>query len=507
MGFDVENFGLGLLAGWASAYGVYRARHLIGSAVRSVSQQASSAQNYAVQNADSRYVHDLVQLAERSHLAGRFTKLTNILVEPRFIPLPPLAAPPDDDVLLDLFHVVPNIPDFPYLQAPYNKETLSIDDLGTGERALALLGLPGSGRTTALFTIALRSLGKVRFEPPIDRVQQRINAEDAALNEKQRAVRIKERLTIEQRAKERLAEEQGMVFDADADEQSNTALPLFNRLMPVYVHLADVDVRDAEFGKEIDPAEPLVRAVQRQVRRVTASTIPRNLYSRLSRGQILLLVDGYDDLPETDRARQLAWLKALMNEYSDNFFIIAGPASGYGTLTRVGLTPVFLRPWTRNDMNLAATQWAASWPEVGGSRRNPAAKPDSASIERAKTNNSALSPFELTLKLWANYANDTEVPGFEGWIRAHLARHLPADQSFGLILPQLAQAAALQLDEGYISLARLEQLAGGQGASTATVPMPDDEPDMTEAGDGDDKKKSPEIDEYTREIPGYAPAE
>jgi HEAT repeat protein len=493
MGFDVENFGLGLLAGWGTAYGVYRARHLIGSAARSVTQGASNVQTYTLQNADSRYVNDVVQMAESSHLAGRFAKLSDIVVEPRFVPLPPLAAPPDDEVIHDVFHVVPFTADYPYLGAPYNRETLSIDDLATGDRALAILGLPGSGRTTALMTIALRSLGKIKFPEPVDKVQQRIEAEDAALNEKQRAVRIKERLTIEQRAKERLAEEQGIGFDADADAQLKNSLPLFNRLMPVYIHLADIHVRDAEFGKEIDPAEPLVRAVQRNVGRVTASTIPRNLYNRLGRGQVLLLVDGYDDLPESDRDRQLAWLNALMTEYSDNFYIVAGPASGYGDLTRMGLTPVFLRPWSNNDVQLAVERWTEAWTQIGGTRRSPAPRPDDASISRAMANNRALSPFELTLKTWANYANDASIPGVEGWMRGYLARHLPPDTALDTLLPQITQAAALQLDEGFITQARLEQVATGQ-ISTVSELSPD-EPDMDDLrgeSDEDDKKKEKE---------------
>lgn len=475
MGFDFENFGIGLLTGWATAYGVYRARHRIGAAVRSARRQAASAQNYATQSADNRYINDLVHLAETSHLAGRFVSLSQIVVEPRFIPAPPLAAPPDEEVVHSVFHVVPVIPDHPYLHAPYNLETLSIDDLSAGERAIALLGRPGSGRTTALMSIILRSLGKIRFEQPADRVQMRIDAEEAALSDKQRAVRVKERLTIEQRAKERLAEEQGLAFDADA--ANKTALPLFNRLMPVYAHLADINPADPEFGKTVDPAEPLVRSVQRQVGRITASAIPGNLYKRLSQGQVLLLVDGYDDLPPDERGPKLAWLQALMNLYPQNFFIVAGPVIGSGPLLRLGLAPVYLRPWSDLDAARAADNWAAAWPRLAGARRSRLTQPvDEAAVTRAKTNNRALSPFDLTLKIWGNYANDAEAPGFEGWLRALLVRHLPADQSLGRLLPQLAQAAALQLDEGFFTQARLEELlAGSDMPEIAAVEEP--EPD------------------------------
>src|SRR5512145_1480256 len=97
MGFDFENFGIGLLTGWATAYGVYRARHVLGGAVHSVRQQAETAQSFATQSADNRYVTDFIKLAETAHLAGHFVNLSNLVIEPRFISTPPLAAPPDED--------------------------------------------------------------------------------------------------------------------------------------------------------------------------------------------------------------------------------------------------------------------------------------------------------------------------------------------------------------------------------------------------------------------------
>lgn len=467
MGFDLENFGIGLLTGWASAYGVYRARHLIKRGLDALSQRASSAQSYATQSADRRYINAVAQMAQTSHLAGRFVHLSEIIVEPRFLPAPPLAAPPDEDAEPNIFQIVPHVVDHPYLSAPYNLPAFSIDDLSAGERRLALLGAPGSGRTTALFAILLRALGQLEFRKLPDKVQQRLDAEDAALDEKQRALRARERLLNEQKAKEKLAEERGISFESAA---GSDALPLFNRLMPVYLHLADLKIDVAAFGGQIDPAEPLVRAVQRQLGRVAASTVPGNLYRRLAAGQALLLIDGLDDLPEAERPRQLAWLEALLREYGDNFFIVAGPVVGCGALTaRLGLTPIFMRPWSDNDARLAAEGWAQAWPKIAGTRRAAAAPPAASTVATVRADTRALSPLELTLKIWSHYANDAEAPGFEGWLRAFIARHLPADQTFGLLLPQLTAAAALQLDEGYVTAARLADRAA----------PPDDEPDTT----------------------------
>lgn len=477
MGIDIENFGIGLVTGWVTAYGVYRMRRMIGSAVTATREGATSMRSTATRSADSRYINDLAEFAERNHLAGRFAKLSDILIEPRFLPAPPLAAPPDDEVIQDVFYVIPRIHDYPYLHAVYNMETLSMDDLATGSRALALLGLPGSGRTTALLTIALRSLGRVRFEKPTDKLQAKLDAEEAKLTEKERAARIKERRTIEERAKERLKEQHGVNFEQVDAARGEAAL---NQFMPVYIHLANISVSAEEYGNDIDPAEPLVRAVQSQAGRVVASTIPRNLYKRLNAGQTLVLIDGYDELPEAERVEKMAWLKGFMREYSDNFVIITGQPQGYGAFTQLGFTPIYMRPWSEGDTKRAVERWSQSWPQIGKAGRGAAPMPEAGLIDRARMNNRALSPTDLTLKVWSTFASDSEATGFEGWLRAFITRHLSKDQAIGVILPQLIQLAALQLDEGFITVARLEALArsgGGEMNAALNQMLADDEPD------------------------------
>jgi HEAT repeat protein len=493
MGFDLENFGLGLLAGWVSAYGVYRARRQIAGALQTTRSQATSAQNYATRSADSRYLHDLVDYCETQHLAGDVVRLTDILVEPRFLPAPELAAPPDDEVIQSVYHVIPQIHDHPYLHAVYNPETLSIADLATGDRGIALLGLPGSGRTTALLSIALHSLGQMRIRESEDKLQRNLDEEEAALTEKERAARIQERNRIEERARERLKEEHGITVGTDR----RTGPFSFNQLMPVYVHLANVTINTDEFGSQIDPAEPLVRAVQSQVGRITAGTLPRHLYRRLNTGDALLLIDGLDDLPPQEQSEKRIWLRQLMVEYGQNFFIVAGPAHGYGALTDLGLAPVFLRPWDDRDITALIDNWAGAWPRIAGKgRRRPAPAPTDTLLERARANNRAMPPTDLIFKTWATFADDAQAAGHEGWLRAYISRHLPKDQSIGIVLPRLAQYAALQLDEGFITVSWLEKMVGATAGDEAALNAlldrlrGDESADSTEAEPAASGKKS-----------------
>jgi HEAT repeat protein len=467
MGFDAQNFGIGLLSGWASAYAVYRFRHVIKGLVQSARSQAATAQNAAVRSADSRYIGDLIALCETRHQAGQFVKLSDILIEPRFLPAPELVAPAVEDVLDDVFHVVPRVHDLPYLHAPFNLPTISITDLGSGERALALLGLPGSGRTTALHAIALFSLNRVRFSVPADSVQKLIEEEEAKLPEKERSQRVQARLKLEAQAREKFAEERGVTFQSK-DEDARTSVPAFNRLMPLFIDLRWLDF-DALNNVEVDPAEPLVRALQANVGRITASTIPGNVYDRLNQGQVLMLIDGFDELPASQQPKAAQWLKAFMRHYAENFFIVTGPARGYGALTEFGLMPVFLRPWQDFDARQLVERWAATAGKRGSGIR--AVTPET--VEAAKTDLRMLTPQALTLKTWAALVGNGQPDAPESWYRAYLARLMPAKVPADTFVPVLVRMAELQLQEGVITRARMEALGiGGPQTPAPAAPAP-----------------------------------
>lgn len=469
MDFDVGSFGIGLITGWVTAYAVYRARGLFQATADTLTDTTAKVGNAAVRSADSRYISDLIAFCESAHLAGGQVKLSDIVIEPRFVPPPEFARPIPPDEYRDVFEIVPRTHDHPSLYSHYNIDTLTINELSQGNRAVALLGEPGSGRTTALLSIALHSLGRIRFTPPPDRIQQQMDSEEERMNEKERSVRIKERVMMEQRAKEQLAIERGIKFDEKSDDETKSKLPLFNRLMPIYVHFGDIRLGN-EYGGQIDPAEPIVRAVQHTVKRVTASTIPRHIYRRLSEGQVLLLLDGFDDLPLSERPAALAWLAAFMKDYGSNFVIAAGPVTGFAGLAKVGFTPVYIRPWHQANIDTYVTRFSDMWTAIGRRRKNvkPVAPED---VERSRVGVRGLNPLELTLKLWAAYADDTEMPGYEGWLRAFLKRSLTDDRSVDSALTSMTHMGALQLEEGFITGSRLQALKIGDDVNIAP-PVP-----------------------------------
>ena len=431
----------------------------MGASIGAARGGAASAGTSATQSADKRYVNDLLARIDASGMLGAQTPLRSLLIEPRFVPMRPLDTEFFEDTQHDLYANIPLSHEFPYLYAPYNIDTLTIDELTGAGAALALLGLPGSGRTTALLAAALRALGQLTFERAPDKVQARLDREEAELTEKERAVRINERVLTEQRAKERLASERAEIAPQDdAPASAQPAARSLTQFVPVYVHLAELLSEESDFRGGVDPAEPLVRAVQASVGRVTASTLPRELYNWLNRSLVLALVDGYDELTDADKTRARDWLAAFRAQYGGCFLIVAGGVTGNGPLLDLGLSPVYMRPWTDLDITAAVDKAAeAARPTDKKGKAGP--PPDAATRARALANARALPAAEVALKIAANLGGPVEYPGVEGWLRSAIARLLPPDQKADDIYPKLARMAALQLDEGYITAERMLALA------------------------------------------------
>lgn len=450
MGFqfdiDWQSAGIGYGGGLLTGYAIYQSRHVLNAIRRGLTSQADSAQSFATMGGDRRYTNELTKYAQHAHLFHHAIELGDILIEPRFIADREVAtAIEDEDERRNPFEVVPIVPDHPSLHQPYNINTISIEELGYGDRAIALLGPSGSGRTTTLHSIALWSMGKIQFSKLHDPVQDRLTEMHQQLSRQERDERAKTLVAIEQRAKEQLREELG----ADVGEEMQSAfIPPFRRMAPIYIHLANVRLGNRWRGN-VDPAEPLIRALQYQTGRITSKTVPRKIYRFLNEGVCLLLFDGLDELPLADQQQKIAWLRAFLDEYNQNFMIVTGSTSGYGMLQQIGFTPVYQRPWTYQDTKTYVQKLSSHWGNIVKQRRITIEEDQQSEL---LTGLWGLNPFETTMKIRAQLVNDDYDPeqeDFAGWTQDYLSNTFEDAKD---ALPMMAHAAQLQLDHHFFTL-------------------------------------------------------
>jgi HEAT repeat protein len=466
MKFDPLSF----ILGFGSASGIsllaWRSRRQLAGLRDSTRTQLENTRQFIGQTADMRYKRDLLRSLQRRHVAGSLFDLTSVLVEPRLLPPPGIMPPPGADLdTRNIFEVIPMHHDLPQCYAPFNIETLSLDDLGAGDRHIAILGISGLGKSTTLTALALMTLGEVRFETLEDMTEQAIREEESTLSAEERRHRSEQREEIQLRAMEKLhtaQEKQKRELGLVSEEEALPVLDL-GSLVPVLVHLSDLELDATLYGLKkgeprkskpaepvsrksrpanapmkksaaIDPAEPLARAAQRWVTPVTSQIVGSVIYPALDKGTALILIDGYDELSPAARDTYFFWLQQLVEVYGKNMIVIAGPAAGYEPLVSLGFTPSFLRAWTDEDFKRLAGAWAKAW-----AAKQKTAPLDEAGLRRLMIDNQGRTMLEVALKLWTALADDARSTGRAGWFDALVNRQVSVPEA-GDALPALAAA-------------------------------------------------------------------
>ncbi len=363
----------GIIVATVVAIVVYTQRHRIASLRTSVASQASATRHKLTRSAAETYREAVIELANGLHLAGHLVPLEQIAVVPKFFTLPkpfdPLEEENPDYDRPD--HLLPLVPDWPQVIAPYQIPATALDQVLRGDCNIALLGEPGSGRTTTLAMIALLLARQTEKDQP-----------GGLLSE----VRL-----------------------------------------PIYFHLDDVNLDPSFYGIGADPLYPMMEAARIHLRGLAGRLLPA-VQSEFASGQGVILADGWDETSPAKRQRVVEWLRVVMETYPGNKLVVAGPLRGYAPLRSIGLTPVFMMPWSSIEHAEAVRLWTAAWPEIGGKPKAPAATPSEEVVRRAARGNRALTALDVTLHLWATFAEDD--PGEErlGWYRAYVKRVLPAPE-------------------------------------------------------------------------------
>ncbi len=461
MRFDFGSFLIGFAAAAIIGFALYRFRPQLVNMRTGAGARSNSLRRFLSNSAETRYFQEILKVAERYHIAGDKFPLSQVFIEPRFIPLIKPIDLEETETFGSVYHVVPQVHDLPAIYSTYNVNTLSVHDLQTGERHLALLGVPGMGRSTALAIIALFARKAITVESLDSMAGQVLVEEEENLDDAERAARIKLRAEQQNRALKQLRQNQS---NQDArDEKAGRAHERvdFTRLMPILVHVRDIDLAPESYGvkadgqtRPLDPAEPLVRAILRRFSVVAANTVPRVVYYRLTMGTCLILLDGFDELSPAQLAEKLTWLEQFKALYGANFIITAGAIEGYDPLVNLGFTPLIIRPWSETEFDQVIARWATAWSnplDARGKRlRTPPAPIDEAVLKRVRHNNRARTPLDVTLKTWAAFevGEEAERRGAYGYfVRTHLSD--PEKQ-----LPLLTAIAAGSLDEGGGSISR-----------------------------------------------------
>ncbi len=407
---DTTSLLIGMVVAIGLGFLIYTQRGRINALRSSAGQSVTRTVRKLNRSVNAHYREALIEMANGLHVAGHLVPLEQIAVMPRFYKKPDPYHPDEEEDTTKYdgpLNLIPLTSDWPQFFAPYRIDTIPIQHLLRGSDNVLILGLPGSGRSVAL---ALTTILLAR--------QNEADQSGGLLDEI--------RLPM-------------WVHMADVD--------LSTRALGVDVSVEQPDDQEAEQSEvttediEVDPLSPLLAAARNRLGMLAGRALGA-VRGQFAAGRGVILIDGWDELPQPERQQAVEWLRVLMETYPGNRVVMTGPVNGYGPLQALGLAPVYIMPWDKQEYAECGKLWAKAWPVIGGTKSQPALEPEPERLRLAVRGNRARSPLDVTLKIWATFARDDPGLGRIGWYEAYVNRVSPAPE----LRPALGKIA-LQADD------------------------------------------------------------
>lgn len=251
-------------------------------------------------------------------------------------------------------------------------------------------------------------------------------------------------------------------------KQAHAELGVDRERLPILLHLAEIDWAAV---KDDDPISPLLQAATAHVPRLVAANVASMLRGRVRNHNVIVLLDGFDELTAGLRPHCTQWLTSLIEKLPDDPIVITTGPQGYGPLYNIGFAPLQFAAWTTSDINQFAQRWITL---ISGGKQD--LRLLSTGLRQFFT--VAPRPIDLALAAvgWRAHAAvpATRVNAFEQWIDRAISR----DGSKELLAPDrikaaLARAAWTMLQDNRLELGfdEIEQ-AVTQAQPTATPEEP-----------------------------------
>ena len=311
--------------------------------------------------AEQRQRADTLKYAQGLHLAAPLFSLDEILIPPRLMAPPPLGDPDELPPQKDIISMtIPYAPDWPELAAVYGARILTIFEALQGGASIAIIGHPGSGKTTTLAYLASQI---ARQDPAAGDLQDHI---------------------------------------------------------PVLVHVADLTLPPKNPAA---PLETLIDAVAERASTLSLPRLPELLRTSFELGNVVLLFDGLDELAPQPLQEAVLFLKTLYKEFANIRIVVAAPTHNFGGLPSLGLVPIPMAIWGKKEQAQFIQQWGKLWDQFVVNDLDKDNYIDPILLNGWLLNlKPAATPLEFTLKVWSAYAGDVRGPKGTDAIEAYILR-------------------------------------------------------------------------------------
>lgn len=364
---------LSFIAGFASATVIWfllgRARPLIEEVRQGLKEQRDQAQTRKASSVEENHRRLTLRRAQGMHLAAQLFALDEILQEPSVL-TPPAPVEPGGATRYEdvVTQTLPYMPAWPEIAAVYRPHTLTLPQALAGDTNIVIIGQPGTGKTVALAHLA--SLAANRSE--------------------------------------KLGELQEFV--------------------PFHFHVADLNL-PVQDPKNI--LKVIIDAASENAPLFDVSKIPAFVQSVFKSGQVLLLVDGYDEITPNEQTLVAEFFKLLLKAHPKTRIITTGAPEYLDGLIPLGFVPLALCTWDEQANQKFVDQWSELWAQTVAMEAWAQTGPEQ--VDPLLINlwlgseSLNLSPFELTLKIWGAYAGDSLGPHTLDTIATHIRRLAPAN--------------------------------------------------------------------------------
>ena len=364
---DPISFGIGFIVGIIFTWLLSRIRPLFEQWRETAREQRAAAQVRRTSGLEDNHRRITLRRAQGMHLAASLFSLDEILQEPRLLAPPARVEPGVISIQEDIIsQTLPYMPAFPEVAAAYRAPTLGLTDALKGGTNIVIVGAAGTGKTVALAHLAsLAANLKVQLGAGVDAV-------------------------------------------------------------PYLYHVADLQL---PFDPSKDPITIVTNAVAERAPVFDLGRLPGFIQQTFKSGAALLLIDGFDELDPESQRGVVEWFRALTAAYPKVRIVTTGCAGQLNGLVSIGFNPLVLNIWDSRRSSRFIQQWGELWSQTVALEAWAQAGPEQVDPILLNTwlfsDNTGLTPFELTLKVWGAYAGDSLGPRVLDAIATHVRRLAP----------------------------------------------------------------------------------